>query len=97
MRKYLELLSDVQNKICKDTLRPMAAQIYGFLYQAEANRGNQWLDDITTIKRIARQSVLAASAICAELNNQYGSQFDDPYRDDEIEEYEKYLHDQESL
>ena len=97
MKKYSELSYDVQNKICKDTLRPMAAQIYGFLYQAETNRGNQWLEDISTIKRIARQSVLAASAICAELNDQYGSQMNDPYKDDEIEEYEKYLHDQESL
>lgn len=97
MKKYSELPYDVQNKICKDTLRPMAAQIYGFLYQAEANRGNQWLDDVSTIKRIARQSVLAASAICAELNVQYGPQMDDPYRDDEIEEYEKYLYDQEHL
>ena len=97
MKKYSELPNDVQNKICKDTLRPMASQIYGFLYQAEANRGNQWLEDISTIRRIARQSVLAASAICAELSNQYGSQMDDPYKDDEIEEYEKYLHNQESL
>ena len=97
MRKYLDLPYDVQNKICKDTLRPMAAQIYGFIYQVEADRGNQWLDDTITIKRIAHEAVTAASAICAELNDMYGSQMDDPYRDDEIEEYEKYLHDQEHL
>lgn len=86
MKKYSELPYDVQNKICKDTLRPMAAQIYGFIYQAEFNKGNQWLDDISTIKRIAREAVTAASSICAELNNMYGSQMDDPYKDDEIEE-----------
>ena len=79
MKKYSELSSDLQNKICKDTLRPMAAQIYGHLYQVEAERGNQWLNDISVIKSLAKQAVTAASAICAELNNMYGSQFDELY------------------
>lgn len=79
MKSYSDLSADLQCKICKDQLRPMAATIFGHLYQAEASKGNQWMDADSTITTIARRSVLAASAICHELNEIYGSQLDEPY------------------
>ena len=102
MKKYSELPYNLQCKICKDQLRPMAAQIFGHIYRAEQERGNQWLDDPSIIKQIAGKSVLAASSICAELNKTYGDQSDEPFdfndfRDEEIEEDEKFWHDQENL
>ena len=98
MKNYSNLPGNLQNRVCKDILRPMAAQIFGHLYSAEIQRGNQWIDADDFIGKVARKSVLAASTICSELNKMYGSQFDDPmyeFKDEEIEEYKKYLHDQE--
>ena len=72
--KYSELSYEEQCTICKEQLRPMAAQIFGHIYQAEVARGNQWMDDPSTIKQIASKAVWGASAICSELNKLYGNQ-----------------------
>ena len=74
MKQYSKLSYEEQCTICKNQLRPMAAQIFGHIYQAEAAKGNQWLDDPSTIKQIASKAVWGASAICAELDKIYGSQ-----------------------
>lgn len=54
---------------CKETLRPMAAAIYGHLYQTD---NSPYRDEIDQVKGRARKAVLAASCICAELNKIYG-------------------------
>ena len=57
-------------KRCKEILRPMAAAIYGHLYQVDSN--SPYRDEIDQVKRRAEKAVLAASCICAELNKLYG-------------------------
>lgn len=60
---------DRKKEKCKNTLRPMAAAIYGHLYQSD---NNPYRDELDQVKMRARRAVLAASCICAELNKVYG-------------------------
>lgn len=54
---------------CKETLRPMAAQIYAAMYVADKTptRDEDWKR-----KDRAHEAVLAASTICSVLNDIYG-------------------------
>lgn len=55
---------------CKEILRPMAAAIYGHLYQAESS--SHYKDEIDQVRRRAQKAVLAASYICEVIDNLYG-------------------------
>lgn len=54
---------------CKEILRPMAATIYGHLYQAD---NSHYRDEIDQVRCRAHNAVLAASCICEVLNQLYG-------------------------
>lgn len=57
---------------CKEILRPLAAQIFGHLYEVEYKANPHYCNE--SFKMIARRAVLAASYICAELNDIYGDE-----------------------
>ena len=60
-------------KECKNILRPMAAQIFGHLYEVES-KSNYWTNDVSQIEMLADRAVLAASCICGKLNDLYGTE-----------------------